>query len=72
MGLRALDASLDRAGRSAFLFFISLIKFPSRSFSSSSGRARVANERTAHRDFVRTLGSDAVWLAYFTIRSAAA
>jgi hypothetical protein len=28
-----------------------------------------ADDRTAHREFVRTLGSDAIWLDYFTIRS---
>jgi DNA polymerase III subunit epsilon len=31
-----------------------------------------AEDRTAHRAFVKTLGSDAVWLDYFTIKSAAA
>jgi DNA polymerase-3 subunit epsilon len=31
-----------------------------------------ADDCTAHRAFVRTLGSDAVWLDYFTVRSAAA
>jgi DNA polymerase-3 subunit epsilon len=27
-----------------------------------------ADNRTAHREFVRTLGNDAVWLDYFTLR----
>jgi hypothetical protein len=31
-----------------------------------------AEDRTAHREFVRTLGSNAVWLDYFTVRSVAA
>jgi len=31
-----------------------------------------ADDRNAHREFVRTLGSNAVWLDYFTIRSVAA
>jgi DNA polymerase III subunit epsilon len=31
-----------------------------------------ADDRNAHREFVRTLGSNAVWPDYFTIRSAAA
>jgi DNA polymerase III subunit epsilon len=31
-----------------------------------------ADDRNAHREFVRTLGSDAVWLDYFTIKSVAA
>jgi hypothetical protein len=31
-----------------------------------------ADDRAAHRTFVRTLGSGAVWLDYFTIRSARA
>jgi DNA polymerase-3 subunit epsilon len=28
-----------------------------------------ADDRNAHREFVRTLGKDAVWRDYFTIRS---
>jgi hypothetical protein len=31
-----------------------------------------AEDRTAHRAFVRTLGSEAAWLDYFTIKSVAA
>jgi DNA polymerase III subunit epsilon len=31
-----------------------------------------ANDRNAHREFVCTLGNDAVWLDYFTVRSVAA
>jgi DNA polymerase-3 subunit epsilon len=31
-----------------------------------------ADDRNAHRAFVRTLGSDAVWLEYFAIKSVAA
>ena len=31
-----------------------------------------ADDRNAHRAFVRTLGKDAVWLDYFTVRSVAA
>jgi hypothetical protein len=31
-----------------------------------------ADDRNAHREFVRSLGSDPVWRDYFTIRSAAA
>jgi DNA polymerase III subunit epsilon len=30
-----------------------------------------ADDRNAHRAFVATLGSDAVWLAYFSIKAAA-
>jgi hypothetical protein len=32
----------------------------------------IAEDRTAHHEFVRTLGSKAVWLDYFTVRSVAA
>jgi DNA polymerase III subunit epsilon len=31
-----------------------------------------ADDRNAHREFVRTLGREAIWLDYFTIRSVAA
>ena len=31
-----------------------------------------ADDRNAHLAFVRTLGSEAIWLDYFTVRSAAA
>jgi DNA polymerase III subunit epsilon len=31
-----------------------------------------ADDRDAHRAFVQTLGSDAVWRDYFTIKSVAA
>jgi DNA polymerase III subunit epsilon len=31
-----------------------------------------ADDRNAHREFVQTLGSDAVWLDYFAIKSVAA
>jgi hypothetical protein len=35
--------------------------------------ARVtANDRNGHREFVRTLGSNAVWLDYFAVRGVAA
>jgi DNA polymerase-3 subunit epsilon len=31
-----------------------------------------ADDRNAHRAFVRTLGTNAIWLDYFTVRSVAA